>query len=135
MKQFTFPVIFLLISSSIGVQPISGDKYPGGDPILYSFDDRFFDQHPGEAFDPHSMHGQYKKASLAEKVVRMNYDRQVGAMRGFPGKIIVASMSEVSAFLSGTGSMGLTESVKITKTKLSLKRGTGRPEKRMKSKL
>jgi uncharacterized iron-regulated membrane protein len=47
--------------------------------------------------------GEYDKATIADKLRRMNYDLHVGAIWGIPGKILVFIASLISASLPVTG--------------------------------
>ena len=50
-------------------------------------------------------YGKYKNASVADKIMRMNYDIHVGAIGGIPGKIIAFIASLFAASLPVTGFM------------------------------
>lgn len=71
--------------------------------VYYNSDYRFFDRHSGEELDAGSIYGTYAEASLADRVLRMNYDIHVGAIGGLPGKMIALLASLLSASLPITG--------------------------------
>jgi len=73
--------------------------------VYYSSDYRFFNQYTGEELDPKSIYSKYSQASLADKVIRMNYDIHVGAIGGIAGKIIAFIISLLCASLPITGFM------------------------------
>jgi uncharacterized iron-regulated membrane protein len=72
----------------------------------YKSDYHFYDQYTGKkirgtgAYD-----GTFKEASVADKLVRMNYDIHVGAVLGLPGKILAFFGSLMAASLPVTGFM------------------------------
>jgi uncharacterized iron-regulated membrane protein len=70
----------------------------------YNVDYHYFDQHTLReinATGPYS--GNYKDASFAQTLRRMNYDIHVGAILGLPGKILVFFASLICATLPVTG--------------------------------
>ncbi len=69
----------------------------------YRADYRFFDQFTLNELDAGSIYGKYNEASLADKVIRMNYDIHVGAIGGLAGKIIAFLASLAVASLPVTG--------------------------------
>lgn len=71
--------------------------------VYYSSDYRFFDQNTGKELNPKSIYGKYDNASIADKVIRMNYDIHIGAIGGIIGKIIAFVVSLLSASLPITG--------------------------------
>ncbi|MTI19908.1 PepSY domain-containing protein [Fulvivirga sp. RKSG066] len=71
--------------------------------VYYSSDYRFFDQYTGQELESASIYGKYSEASLADKVLRMNYDIHVGAIGGVLGKIIAFIVSLLCASLPVTG--------------------------------
>jgi uncharacterized iron-regulated membrane protein len=84
-------------SSSIYVEIASKEG------VYYSSDYRFFDQTTLAEIETPSIYGKYKNANFADKVIRMNYDIHVGAIGGFPGKIIAFLSSLLIATLPITG--------------------------------
>ncbi|MDN5202762.1 PepSY-associated TM helix domain-containing protein [Fulvivirgaceae bacterium BMA10] len=84
-------------SSSIYVE-ISSQKG-----VYYSSDYRFFDQYTLAEIETPGIYGKYSNASLADKVIRMNYDIHVGAIGGLPGKIVAFLISLITATLPVTG--------------------------------
>lgn len=73
------------------------------DGIYYDSDFRFFDQNTLEEIETPGIYGSYKDAKVADKILRMNYDIHVGAIGGFPGKIIAFLVSLLTATLPVTG--------------------------------
>ncbi|UYQ91333.1 PepSY domain-containing protein [Chitinophaga horti] len=71
---------------------------------FHDADHRYFDQYTGKEI-PASYLGKYADASLAEKVVRMNYDIHVGGIAGLPGRIAMFFAALISASLPVTGFM------------------------------
>ena len=71
--------------------------------IHYSSDYRFYDRHTLAEIETPGIYGKYADASLADKVMRMNYDIHVGAIGGLPGKILAFLISLVTATLPVTG--------------------------------
>lgn len=70
----------------------------------YNADYYHYDQYTGvELSATGSYAGTYKAASLADKLVRMNYDIHVGAVLGLPGKIMAFFASMIAASLPITG--------------------------------
>ncbi len=69
----------------------------------YDSDYRFFDQYTGEEIETTSIYGKYQNASIADKVIRMNYDIHVGAIGGLAGKIIAFFVSLTIASLPVSG--------------------------------
>lgn len=66
-------------------------------------DFRFFDQHTMEELETQSIYGKMENATPADKLIRMNYDIHVGAILGFPGKVLAFLASLVIASLPVTG--------------------------------
>ncbi|MEM9673245.1 MAG: PepSY-associated TM helix domain-containing protein [Bacteroidota bacterium] len=73
--------------------------------VYYNSDYRFYDAYSLEELDPGSIYSVYKQASLADRVIRMNYDIHVGAIGGLPGKILAFIVSLVTASLPITGTL------------------------------
>lgn len=84
-------------SSSIYIE-ISYD-----DEVYYNNDYRFYDQNTGEEIPTSGLFGAYENADASDKVSRMNYDIHIGAILGFPGKIIAFVASFLCATLPVTG--------------------------------
>ncbi|RYZ99162.1 MAG: PepSY domain-containing protein [Sphingobacteriaceae bacterium] len=63
----------------------------------------YYDQHTLKEIDVKHMYGRLSKASVADKISRMNYDIHVGAVLGLPGKIMAFCASLVAASLPVTG--------------------------------
>lgn len=66
-------------------------------------DYRNFDQYTLKEIEVEHSWGRFKNASLADKVVRMNYDIHVGAILGLKGKILAFFASLICASLPITG--------------------------------
>ncbi len=70
----------------------------------YNSDFFHFDQYTGNLLEaPGSYNGRFADASLADKIVRMNYDMHVGAILGLPGKLLAFFASLIAASLPITG--------------------------------
>ena len=70
----------------------------------YDRDNYYFDQYTGKEIKVKGVYaGSYKKASVADKIQRMNYDIHVGAIGGLPTKILAFCGSLVAASLPVTG--------------------------------
>ena len=48
-------------------------------------------------------YNRFEEATVAEKIMRMNYDVHVGAIAGLPGKILAFFLSAIIASLPVTG--------------------------------
>jgi uncharacterized iron-regulated membrane protein len=66
-------------------------------------DYRYFDQYTLKEIEVNHIYGKLKDAGFADKLLRMNYDIHVGAIGGFPGKIIVFLIGLLVASLPVTG--------------------------------
>lgn len=84
-------------SSSVYVE-VSNSK-----DVFYDTDFRFYDQNTLEELETPGVYGKYSDAKVAEKILRMNYDIHIGAIGGFPGKIIAFLVSLLTATLPVTG--------------------------------
>ncbi|HEX5026287.1 MAG TPA: PepSY-associated TM helix domain-containing protein [Agriterribacter sp.] len=70
----------------------------------YNSDFYHYDQYNGKelpVFDSYA--GKFKDATVADKIVRMNYDIHVGAIIGLPGKIMAFFASLIASSLPITG--------------------------------
>lgn len=83
--------------------PIVARAYPSSQQS-HNADYCYFDQYTGKEI-PVPYLGKYADATLAEKVVRMNYDIHVGGIAGLPGRIAMFFASLISASLPVTGFM------------------------------
>lgn len=66
-------------------------------------DYRYFDQYTLEELEVDHMWGRFEKASVADKLFRMNYDIHVGGILGLPGKLLAFFGSLIVASLPVTG--------------------------------
>lgn len=66
-------------------------------------DYRYFDQYSLKELSVDHIYGRFKDASVADKIIRMNYDIHVGAVIGLPGKILAFFASLICASLPITG--------------------------------
>jgi uncharacterized iron-regulated membrane protein len=66
-------------------------------------DYRYFDQYTLEEIDVDQIYGRLDKASIADKMFRMNYDIHTGAIIGLPGKFLAFFASLIAASLPVTG--------------------------------
>lgn len=88
----------------------------------YNSDFYHYDQYTGkELTATGSYAGKFKDASVADKIVRMNYDMHVGAVLGLPGKLLAFFASLIAASLPVTGFIIWWGRRRKTKTESSLK--------------
>lgn len=74
------------------------------DPTTYwKADYRYFDQHSLKEIEVKHQFGKFANASIADKIMRMNYDIHIGAIAGLPGKIIAFMASLIAASMPITG--------------------------------
>ena len=73
--------------------------------VFYNADFRFFDQYTLEEIPSPSVYGVYEEATFSDLVLRMNYDVHVGAIGGFPTKILAFLISLLIATLPVTGTL------------------------------
>lgn len=66
-------------------------------------DYRYFDQYTLTEIDVNHVYGRFDKASVADKMMRMNYDVHTGAVLGITGKVMAFFASLVAASLPITG--------------------------------
>jgi len=66
-------------------------------------DYRFFDQNTLQEIPVEHIYGRLKDAKAADKLLRMNYDIHIGAIGGFPGKLLAFFASLIAASLPVTG--------------------------------
>ncbi|WP_373519273.1 PepSY-associated TM helix domain-containing protein [Pricia sp.] len=71
--------------------------------LYYDSDFRFFDQNTLEEIKSATIYGMYRDTSVADKILRMNYDIHIGAIGGIAGKIIAFLVSLLTASLPITG--------------------------------
>jgi len=84
-----------------GALSININHRPG---TYYNTDSYYFDQYSGKELKGKGTYaGPYRKASVADKIKRMNYDIHVGAVLGLPGKILAFFASLIAASLPVTG--------------------------------
>lgn len=74
------------------------------DPDTYwKADYSYFDQHTLKEIEVKHVFGKLKNATVADKIMRMNYDIHVGSIAGLPGKIIAFFASLIAASMPITG--------------------------------
>ena len=74
------------------------------DPETYwKADYSYFDQHTLKEIEVKHVFGKLKNATVADKIMRMNYDIHVGSIAGLPGKIIAFFASLIAASMPITG--------------------------------
>lgn len=66
-------------------------------------DYQYFDQYTLEEVSVNHIYGRFRDASVADKLLRMNYDIHVGGILGFPGKVFAFLVSLLIASLPVTG--------------------------------
>lgn len=72
----------------------------------YNTDSYHYDQYTGKELPATGSYaGAFSKATIADKIVRMNYDMHTGAVLGLPGKILAFCASLIAASLPVTGFM------------------------------
>ena len=75
------------------------------DDTYWKADYRYFDQYTLAEIPVTHMYGKLADSSVADTIVRMNYDIHVGAIAGLPGKILAFIASFIAASLPVTGFM------------------------------
>lgn len=70
---------------------------------FWKMDYRYFDQNTLEELEVSHYWNRLEEATVAEKIMRVNYDLHVGAIAGFPGKIFAFCLSLIIASLPVTG--------------------------------
>jgi uncharacterized iron-regulated membrane protein len=76
------------------------------DPSTYwKTDYQYYDQYTLKEIPVTHGYGRFKEASVADKIIRMNYDIHVGAIGGLAGKTIAFFASLLAASLPVTGTM------------------------------
>jgi len=74
------------------------------DPETYwKADYSYFDQHTLKEIEVKHVFGKLKNATIADKIMRMNYDIHVGSIAGLAGKIIAFFASLIAASMPITG--------------------------------
>ncbi|WP_035455717.1 PepSY-associated TM helix domain-containing protein [Algoriphagus terrigena] len=71
----------------------------------WKMDYRYFDQYTLEELPVDHVWGRLHEATFGDKLNRMNYDIHVGAIAGFPGKLLAFFLSAIIASLPVTGFM------------------------------
>ncbi|MCE7053970.1 PepSY domain-containing protein [Algoriphagus sp. AGSA1] len=66
-------------------------------------DYKYFDQNTLEELPVEHFYNRFEEATVAQKIMRMNYDVHVGAIAGLPGKILAFFLSAIIASLPITG--------------------------------
>lgn len=66
-------------------------------------DYRYYDQHTLKEIEVNHIYGRFANASVADKIIRMNYDIHVGAIGGLAGKTIAFFSSLIASSLPITG--------------------------------
>jgi uncharacterized iron-regulated membrane protein len=74
------------------------------DPATYwQTDYRYYDQYTLKEIPVTHVYGRMQQASVADKLLRMNYDIHIGAIMGLPGKILAFCASLICVSLPVTG--------------------------------
>jgi uncharacterized iron-regulated membrane protein len=73
------------------------------DQTYWQADYRYFDQYSLKELSVDHIYGKSENASVADNLMRMNYDIHTGAIIGLPGKILAFLASLVVASLPITG--------------------------------
>ncbi|MFO7257183.1 MAG: PepSY-associated TM helix domain-containing protein [Bacteroidota bacterium] len=84
--------------------PVSANANPD-DETYWQLDYRYYDQYTLQELPVDHIYGRYDEASVADKLLRMNYDIHTGAILGLPGKFLVFFASLLCASLPITGFM------------------------------
>ncbi len=66
-------------------------------------DYRYYDQHTLKEIEVDHIYGKFANATIADKIIRMNYDIHVGAIGGLAGKTIAFFSSLIASSLPITG--------------------------------
>jgi uncharacterized iron-regulated membrane protein len=82
--------------------PVSANANPNAE-TYWQLDYRYYDQYTLEELPVDHIYGRYHEASVADKLLRMNYDIHTGAILGLPGKFLVFFASLLCASLPITG--------------------------------
>ncbi|MES2617338.1 MAG: PepSY-associated TM helix domain-containing protein [Bacteroidota bacterium] len=69
----------------------------------WTIDYRYFDRYSLKEITVNHIYGRYKNATMADKLMRMNYDIHTGAVLGFAGKVLAFLVSLLIATLPITG--------------------------------
>lgn len=85
-----------------GLSPIGANANPDHG-TYWRLDYRYFDRYTLEELPVAHIYGRYQDATVADKLVRMNYDIHTGAILGLPGKFLVFFASLLCASLPVTG--------------------------------
>jgi uncharacterized iron-regulated membrane protein len=73
------------------------------DETYWQTDYRYFDQYSLKELSVQHIYGRSAEASVADNMLRMNYDIHTGAVIGLPGKILAFCASLIVASLPITG--------------------------------
>ena len=73
------------------------------DKTYWQADYRYFDQYSMKEIDVTHIYGRYPGSTVADKIIRMNYDVHTGAILGITGKIMAFFASLIAASLPVTG--------------------------------
>ncbi|MDZ7614304.1 MAG: PepSY-associated TM helix domain-containing protein [Flavobacteriaceae bacterium] len=71
----------------------------------WKIDYRYFDQYTLKEQEVNHIYNRYEHATIADKIMRMNYDIHTGAIFGFAGKIFMFLVSLMIASLPITGTL------------------------------
>ncbi len=71
----------------------------------WKMDYRYFDQNTLEELSVDHIYNRFPEASIADKIMRINYDVHVGSIAGLPGKILAFCLSAIIASLPVTGTL------------------------------
>lgn len=74
-----------------------------GEGTYWKTDTRYFDRYSMKELDVKHLFGRFHNLTVADKIIRMNYDIHVGAILGLPGKIMAFCASLICASLPVTG--------------------------------
>lgn len=83
---------------------IAANANPDAD-TYWEIDYRYFDQYTLEELPVDHVWGRFHEATFGDKLNRLNYDIHVGAIAGFPGKLLAFFLSAIIASLPVTGFM------------------------------
>ncbi len=84
------------------LSPIAATANPD-DETYWQLDFRYYDQYTLEELPVDHVYGRYHEATVADKLIRANYDIHTGAILGLPGKFLVFFASLLCASLPVTG--------------------------------
>lgn len=87
----------------VGKESVVAANANHGDGTYWQLDYRYFDQYTLKKIAVDHLYGRFQDATVADRIMRMNYDIHTGAILGFAGKLLVFCASLICASLPVTG--------------------------------